>query len=132
MAFASLPVFFPFGAYATDPHRWLDLRNPYLGFSGRRRTACIEVHDIAPRVGEVGLGMTYEIGEEADEWACSWKVTKPDGTVHWYQGAIEDSAAILISDDTLFDQGGSYAFQAILYQSGRTWPQDCLSVYCVC
>lgn len=126
------PAFSLYADYVSDPHRWIDLRNPYLGFGGRRRNACLEVNDYAPKVGEIGLGLRMEIGEDADEWSCQWKVTKPDGTEHWYQGAIEDTDATLVADDSVFDMEGSYSFQAMLYQSGRVWPQECMKVYCNC
>lgn len=132
MAYYQMPISMPFGDYATEPHRWIDLKNPYLGFASARRRGCLEVNDPNPKVGEIGIGLRYEVGEGADEWSCEWKVTRPNGTVHWYQGTIEDTVAILMPDDSVFTEGGAYGIQAVLYRNGRQWPQDCVSVYCVC
>lgn len=130
MAYFQQPAFFPYGAYAGDVHRWIDLHNPYLGFKGRKRLACIETYDPAPRVGEIGLGLEYEVGEGADEWSCSWLVTKPDNVSHWYQGSIEDTKAILVVDDSVFTVEGVYEIQAHLYRSGQLWPQPPVLVQC--
>lgn len=127
---AILPFSMPWGPECNDPHRWIDLSDPYLGYG--RSLRCPENYDPNPRPGEVGLGMTYDTGQDLTGWSAEWVITKPSGSICYRSGCIDDTSVTLISDIDLFTEPGVYTFHLHLCSAGRTWPHRCLKIAVQC